>query len=527
MKKTIRKIIGAVLSAAMTIAPLVPARASASADISAPLSKTLAYLAQTVTAPQFGTGAGEWTVLALSRSAYSVPQGYFSGYYSRVERLVRENSGVLPGSSAKKTEYSRLIIALSAIGRNARDVGGYDLTAWLSSMPKVTQQGINGAVFALIALDAAGGEAPDVAKTSAVTGYDAGAGSANQVTRQKLIDYILDRELGKGTPSAGGFALSGAIADPDLTAMACQALAPYRGGSSNVSAAINRAVSVLSSSQLPNGGFASWESENSESVSQAIMALTALGIDPASDPRFVKSGGSALDALLRFADASGGFAHIAGGGVNGMATDQAALALTAYSRFSQGKASLYDMSDAAPAPEPWVSPFTDVSENDWFYTFVEYAYKNKLMSGVGGGRFDPNGRLTRAMVVTILANSAGADIAGGEAWWSRAREWGMKNGVTDGTNMEAPITREQLVTMLMNYARFSEIDISARADLAKYTDSGTVSFWAVEPVQWAVAVGLITGKSATEIAPTDGATRAEAATILMKYLENIEKQTTK
>ncbi|MDR1821042.1 MAG: S-layer homology domain-containing protein, partial [Oscillospiraceae bacterium] len=177
-----------------------------------------------------------------------------------------------------------------------------------------------------------------------------------------------------------------------------------------------------------------------------------------------------------------------------------------------------------PEPEkPWASPFIDVAAGDWFYKYVEYAYKNKLMSGVGGGRFDPNGQLTRAMVVTILANSAGADISGGETWWSKAREWGMTNGVTDGTSMESPITREQLVTMLKNYARFSGLDTSARADLSKYTDGGAVSFWAVEPMQWAVAVGLITGKSATEIAPADGATRAEAATILMKYLETVAK----
>ncbi|MDR0812809.1 MAG: S-layer homology domain-containing protein [Oscillospiraceae bacterium] len=175
-----------------------------------------------------------------------------------------------------------------------------------------------------------------------------------------------------------------------------------------------------------------------------------------------------------------------------------------------------------PDPKtPWQNPFIDVAEDDWFYKAVEYASKNKLMSGVGDSRFDPNGQLTRGMVVTILARSAGAQIMGGEYWWSLAREWGMANGVTDGTNMESAITREQFVMMIFKYAQLSGIDTSARADISAFTDSGDVSFWAVDAVKWAVSSGLIKGKTATEIKPTDGATRAEAATILMKYLETV------
>ncbi|MDR0812810.1 MAG: S-layer homology domain-containing protein [Oscillospiraceae bacterium] len=521
MKKTIQKLSGMLLSAALLLSLLVPVPAKAASSAGEQLDKTLSFLASTVTAPQFGTGGGEWTVIALARGDYAPFASYFGDYYSRIEKLVQENAGVLPGSSSKKTEYSRLIIALAAIGKNPRSVGGYDLTAWLSSMSKVTAQGINGAIFALIAIDSAGGDFPDVAAAAAVTGYDAGAGNANQVTRQKLIDSILSREIGKGLPAAGGFALSGAVPDPDITAMALQALHPYYGKDSAVTAAADRAVSALSSAQQANGGFISWESENAESAAQVIIALTALGIDPAADARFVKSGGSTVDALLRFADAGGGFRHVSGGAVDGMATDQAALALAAYSRFLQGKTALYDTSDVAPVPDPWKNPFTDVSAEDWFYTAVQYASANKLMSGVGDNRFDPNGPLTRAMVVTTLARSAGAEIAGGEYWWSRAREWGMANGVTDGTNMENAITREQLVTMMFGYAKLCGVDTSARADLSGFTDSGRISGWAQTSVQWAVSVGLIKGKTETELEPLSGATRAEAATIFMKYLKAV------
>ena len=143
-----------------------------------------------------------------------------------------------------------------------------------------------------------------------------------------------------------------------MTAMALQALAHY-ADNADVKAAAERGFAALSSIQKDNGGYASWGSVNSESIAQVIVACTAWGIDPSTDSRFVKSGGSPIDALLEFYIPDGkGFAHVlettggyTGGEVNAMATDQACYALVAYDRFVNNKNALYDMTDVA-RPKP-------------------------------------------------------------------------------------------------------------------------------------------------------------------------------
>ena len=111
----------------------------------------------------------------------------------------------------------------------------------------------------------------------------------------------------------------------------------------------------------------------------------------------------------------------------------------------------------------------------------------------------------------------------GAAWWSDARAWAMEKGVSDGTDMEAPITREQLAAMLYRYAGLQEADVSARGDLGAFADGGRVSAYAVEALQWAVAEGIVTGKTGGVIDPQAGATRAETAAMLMRFCENILK----
>lgn len=302
----------------------------------------MAQLAATVTEPSFGTGAGEWTVLSLARGNY-YPTGdkYFADYYSRIEQTVKEKAASVNLNGAlhkvKSTENSRLIMALSAIGKDPTKVGGVDLVGAYSAngFSWIKKQGLNGPVFALIALDTYN------YKTSDAT------------IRQQCVNYILAAEL-----SGGGWALSGTAADPDMTAMALQALAHY-ADNADVKAAAERGFAALSSIQKDNGGYASWGSVNSESIAQVIVACTAWGIDPSTDSRFVKSGGSPIDALLEFYIPDGkGFAHVlettggyTGGEVNAMATDQACYALVAYDRFVNNKNALYDMTDVA-RPKP-------------------------------------------------------------------------------------------------------------------------------------------------------------------------------
>lgn len=286
--------------------------------------------------PTLGTSAGEWTVLSLARAGYPVDKDYYDNYYNNVVSKIQSCNGVL--STSKYTEYSRVILALTAIGKDVTDVGGYNLLNYLADFTKVKKQGINGPIFALIALDTKNYEIPVLDNVT------------DQTTRQKLIDYILSKEIKKGTEDAGGWALSGTKPDPDITAMALQGLAKYKDDE-EVKPYIDRAVKKLSEMQREDGGYSSWGTVNSESVAQVITALTALGIDPKTDTRFIKNGNWLISNITQFYVEGGGFKHILTDSVNGMATDQAMYALVAYDRLAEGKTSLYNMTDVIAVNE--------------------------------------------------------------------------------------------------------------------------------------------------------------------------------
>ena len=298
-------------------------------DVSAVLNATMAQLAATVTEPAFGTSAGEWTVLSLARGEYfNKDNVYFTGYYNRIIETVNTTAASVNKNGAlhkiKSTENSRVIMALSSIGKDATAVGDWNLIAPFNDFNWIKKQGINGPIFALIALDTNDYETEDT------------------TIRQQCIDFILDAQF-----EDGGWALSGSTADPDITAMALQALAPYKS-QSNVATAAEEAISTLSATQNSNGGYASWGTVNSESCAQVIVACTAWGINPDTDSRFVKNGKSVVDALLaHYLEDESAFEHVIDSGANGMATDQACYALVAYNRFVKGKTSLYDMSDVS------------------------------------------------------------------------------------------------------------------------------------------------------------------------------------
>ena len=269
--------------------------------------------------PDVGSIGGEWMVIDLARSGRTVPDGYYEKVVEYVQKHADENERL---HRAKSTDNSRIILALTAIGKDVTNVGGHNLLKGLDSMDYIQTQGINGPIWALIALDS--------------HNYP----TSGDVTREKLIQAILDAQL-----PGGGWNLSGNDADPDMTAMAIQALAPYYKENDAVKAAVDKALDVLSELQLATGGFGSWGTENSESCAQVIVALTALGIDPAKDSRFIKNGLTILDALASYYVDGGGFRHIASGDRDGMATEQGYYALAAYYRFLNGQTRLYDMTD--------------------------------------------------------------------------------------------------------------------------------------------------------------------------------------
>ena len=164
--------------------------------------------------------------------------------------------------------------------------------------------------------------------------------------------------------------------------------------------------------------------------------------------------------------------------------------------------------------------FTDVRTGSWYYEAVQYAAENGLMTGTSASQFAPNADTTRGMIVTILARLEGEDTSG-TPWYAAGRRWAMDAGVSDGTNMDGRITREQLAAMLYRYAKAKGCDVSASADISAYTDASGVSAWALDAMRWAVGAGLIGGRTATTLAPQGNATRAEVAAILMRFAQKI------
>lgn len=166
------------------------------------------------------------------------------------------------------------------------------------------------------------------------------------------------------------------------------------------------------------------------------------------------------------------------------------------------------------AQQPTGKTFVDVEKSDWFADAVAYVTEKGLMNGTGSDTFSPNASTTRGMLMTVLARYAGEDTTGGVTWYEKGMNWAKANGVSDGTNPEVNITREQLVTMLYRYAGSPK----ANGSLDSFSDAASVSSYAVNAMQWAVANGIVNGSNG-KLNPQNNATRAEVAAILMRFCE--------
>lgn len=272
--------------------------------------------------PVFGSIGGDWLAFGLGRWDGEVPEDWIASYYENVENYVTDCQGIL--HNRKYTEYSRLILALTAIGKDPSNVGGYNMLTPLADFEKTVFQGVNGPIYALLAFDSGNYEIPLL------------EGEGIQATREVYVDYILECES-----EGGGWALAGGEGEVDLTAMALQALAKYQSRQ-DVKDAVDRALAFLSVQQTPDGGFVGYETESCESLAQVIVALTELNIG-IEDERFVKEGNNLEDRLFSFTTSEGGFSHVPGGEADAMATEQAFYALVALDRAKEGKNSLYNM----------------------------------------------------------------------------------------------------------------------------------------------------------------------------------------
>lgn len=184
-----------------------------------------------------------------------------------------------------------------------------------------------------------------------------------------------------------------------------------------------------------------------------------------------------------------------------------------------------------PEPEEPAMPFVDVNEGDWFYDVVLYAYENGLMTGTSADTFAPNTATTRGMIVSMLARlegvtsaeSAGFTDVADNDWYATAVNWAASEGIVNGFEDDtfrpnAPITREQMAAILYNYADYKGYDVSARADLSDYADAASISSWAEDVLAWANAEGLINGMTATTIDPQGATTRAQTAAMFERFL---------
>ena len=307
----------------------------------------------TQSAEYAAAGGLDWYTLYMYRAGYENDYAaYGSALEDAVSQKYQENGGL---DRVRASEWHRTGLAATACGGDALAFGtnatGEKINLVADGVydrgktEDLGAQGINGLTWGLLLLDS--------------RGYSVPAGAAD--TRETILTRILSAQSAER-----GFSLSGEGVSADLTAMTLQALAPYQNSTHvftvtdkatgttverTVSEAIELALGALSACQMENGGFGD-DGESSESAAQVIIALCALGIDPATDARFVKRGGSVLDALLRFAKPDGGFAHTlekGADGSNAMAGEQALGALTAYMRFKDGLHSLYDLRGEADA----------------------------------------------------------------------------------------------------------------------------------------------------------------------------------
>ncbi|WP_312752943.1 Ig-like domain-containing protein [Rummeliibacillus suwonensis] len=353
-------------------------------DIGFYMNASSRYILETVKEPKMGSVYGEWSVMDLLRGMYTgydyinyIPSDYFTAYKKGINQYVMDKGGILDPS--KSTEWSRLTLAMTALGQPITDIAGYNFVDKLSQSLKFSyRQGINGPIWELIAL--------------ATGGYDLYTkpskfeDESDINSKGKMIDYIMKKEI----PS-GGWALWGSTPDPDITGMALQAFAPYYLSESKYNAtdatasytdfkkSVERAIVVLGNIQADNGAYNAWGNVNVESTVQVIVALTALNINPKTTEiylptiqqtaKFNEKGATQdgvytdnmIDALYTFwawgsgsSPEVGGFKHVttgydggggSGTGVNAMATDQALYGLIAYDRYAKGKNTLYDMSD--------------------------------------------------------------------------------------------------------------------------------------------------------------------------------------
>lgn len=497
------------------------------------IKDTAVFIEEEVANPTISSIGGEWAIIGLARGGADVDEKYFENYYQTVVKQIKACEGVL--HEKKYTEYSRVILALTAIGKNPSNVAGYNLLMPLGDYEKTIWQGVNGSIWALIALDSGDYEIPQ------------NQNATIQANREMYIKHILENQT-----ADGGWALSGDTAEIDMTAMALTALSKYQDNE-EVKKATEKAISCMSEMQNADGGFSSKGVEAAESNAQVMVALCELGIS-FDDLRFVKNGNTVLDKLLKYYENGKGFKHTMDSTTNLMATEQCFYALVALKRFNENSNSLYDMNDAIAISENnadigLTDKNADVKKADALEngkTFsdvlghenqraIEVLAERNIINGKSENYFEPNATMTRAEFATIVVKALSLPMKKADSfsdvkendWYydfvNTAYAYGIVSGVSENEfKPMATITREEASVMVTRAAKLcgnnTAMEENAVRDvLAGFTDYIKASDWSRSSLAFCFDNAILSDE-VIEIKPKEAVTRAEIAQMLYNML---------
>lgn len=482
------------------------------------LPETASYLTESVKNPTVASVGGEWAVVGLARSEENVPDGYFEKYYNNLTDYVISKNGVL--HRRKYTEYSRVVLALTAIGKNPCDVSGYNLTEPLFDYDTVISQGLNGAVWAVIALNSGSYGTDDI--------------------NDRYIEYILGLEK-----ENGGWSLSADTPEPeaDITAMTLTALSFFRD-KDNVASAVERGINVLSDLQDENGVYRAFgDIPNAESCAQVLTALSSLGISQ-NDERFTKNGNTTLDGMMSFRLDDGSFCHTDKS--NLMATEQCFYALVSLKRFEEGKNAVFNMNEekADDNKKPQINVkqitkeitphFVDVEDDENGTAIYELA-KREIINGVSENIFLPEGKVTRAEFAAMVIRALGletsekSDFSDVEhnAWYSEyiaaAKKHGIINGISDSEfDPNGNVTIEQSCVIISKAARLcgieNNLDGSEIEEALRENGISEISEWARAGTAFAIKNKILQPTTDKSVEPSEFALRCETAQMLYNLL---------
>ncbi len=411
------------------------------------------------------------------------------------------------GNFRLPTDAARIALTLQNAGKDLSNIGGVDLLKSIYNNENMGKQGLNGYIFSLMALSNAD-YIPAMAKMDVNT----------------IKKTIMDAQN-----NDGGFPLSeGSDSNLDITAMTIQGLAPYRNDPA-VKLKIDKAIDWISSKQNADGRFSFETGTSSETISQVIIALCAVGVNP-DDKRFTKNGKTLMEMLLTYKTKDGKFSHAGIDGENDMATEQAMLALISYQRYFEGKAPIFAK---GIEPKPYLNPYNDEANvSGWAKKYVEKAKELGMASGDSKGNVNPKQNVTRAEFVIMLLKNLGQSATVGTSstfddvtsedwyasWIDKAVELDLVHGTGDGKfSPNAPISRQDMAVIMTNAFKI-------KADRQDIKDLDSANTGAIDSIHAVVGTGIMSGVGADNFDPKGKVSREMALTVNINAFENVVRK---